>query len=93
MDTSAVMTQPLAVAMHAARAAGRAGRSCAVIGPAASALFIVAAAPRSAPPTHRVDVADDRLATAAGPGATDRERGRAMPSAGPAATGSGRTCW
>jgi len=71
-DTSAVMAQPLAVAMHAARR-GRVGpgRSCAVIGTGGIGAFIVAAAAAlGASPLVAIDVADDRLATAAALGAT-----------------------
>ncbi|MGH3067999.1 MAG: zinc-dependent alcohol dehydrogenase [Streptosporangiaceae bacterium] len=71
-DASAVMAQPLAVAMHAARR-GRVGpgRSCAVIGTGGIGAFIVAAAAAlGASPLIAIDIADGRLATAADLGAT-----------------------
>ena len=71
-DASAVMAQPLAVAMHAARR-GRVGpgRSCAVIGTGGIGAFIVAAAAAlGASPLIAVNIADGRLATAAALGAT-----------------------
>ncbi len=70
-DTGAAMAQPLAVALHAARR-GRAGpgRSCVVIGAGGIGAFIVAAAAAlGAAPVIAIDVADDRLATAATLGA------------------------
>ena len=80
VDTAAAMAQPLAVALHAARR-GHAGpgRSCVVIGAGGIGAFIVAAAAGlGADPVIAVDVADDRLETAAALGAavtvnTDRE--------------------
>jgi (R,R)-butanediol dehydrogenase / meso-butanediol dehydrogenase / diacetyl reductase len=71
-DTGAVMAQPLAVALHAARR-GRVGpgRSCVVIGAGGIGAFIVAAAAAlGADPLIAVDVADGRLETAAVLGAT-----------------------
>src|SRR5581483_6069167 len=70
-DTGAAMAQPLAVALHAARR-GRVGpgRSCVVIGAGGIGAFIVAAAAAlGADPLIAIDVADDRLATAATLGA------------------------
>jgi threonine dehydrogenase-like Zn-dependent dehydrogenase len=77
------MAQPLAVALHAARR-GRvgAGRSCVVIGAGGIGAFIVAAASSlGAAPLIAVDIADDRLETAATLGAThlvNAERGDAV---------------
>jgi (R,R)-butanediol dehydrogenase/meso-butanediol dehydrogenase/diacetyl reductase len=71
-DVGAAMAQPLAVALHAARR-GRvgAGRSCVVIGAGGIGAFIVAAAAAlGARPLVAVDVAADRLETAAALGAT-----------------------
>ena len=71
-DIGAVMAQPLAVALHAARR-GRvgSGRSCAVIGAGGIGAFIVAAAAAlGASPLIAIDVADGRLSTAATLGAT-----------------------
>ena len=91
-DASAVMAQPLAVAMHAARR-GRVGpgRSCAVIGTGGIGAFIVAAAAAlGASPLIAVDIADGRLATAAALGATatvNAEPGRCRRRAVRAATG------
>lgn len=71
-DIAAAMAQPLAVALHAARR-GKVGpgRSCVVIGAGGIGAFIVAAAAAlGAGPLIAVDIADGRLATAAGLGAT-----------------------
>jgi len=71
-DVGAAMAQPLAVALHAARR-GRVGpgRSCVVIGAGGIGAFIVAAAAAlGARPLVAVDVAADRLKTAAALGAT-----------------------
>ncbi len=71
-DIGAAMAQPLAVALHAARR-GRVGtgRSCVVIGAGGIGAFIVAAAAAlGARPLVAVDVAADRLETAAALGAT-----------------------
>lgn len=71
-DVGAAMAQPLAVALHAARR-GRVGpgRSCVVIGAGGIGAFIVAAAAAlGAGPLVAVDVAADRLETAAALGAT-----------------------
>jgi (R,R)-butanediol dehydrogenase / meso-butanediol dehydrogenase / diacetyl reductase len=71
-DIGAVMAQPLAVALHAARR-GRvgSGRSCVVIGVGGIGAFIVAAAAAlGAAPLIAIDVADGRLSTAATLGAT-----------------------
>lgn len=71
-DVGAAMAQPLAVALHAARR-GRVGpgRSCVVIGAGGIGAFIVAAAAAlGARPLVAVDVAADRLETAAALGAT-----------------------
>jgi threonine dehydrogenase-like Zn-dependent dehydrogenase len=70
-DVGAAMAQPLAVALHAARR-GRAGpgRTCVVIGAGGIGAFIVAAAASlGASPVIAIDVADDRLVTAAALGA------------------------
>jgi threonine dehydrogenase-like Zn-dependent dehydrogenase len=66
-DAAAAMAQPLAVALHAVRR-GHAGpgRSCAVIGAGGIGAFIIAAAAGlGAGPVIAIDVADDRLETAA----------------------------
>jgi len=71
-DTGAAMAQPLAVALHAARR-GRVGpgRGCVVIGAGGIGAFIVAAAAAlGAAPLIAIDVADERLSTAARLGAT-----------------------
>jgi (R,R)-butanediol dehydrogenase / meso-butanediol dehydrogenase / diacetyl reductase len=71
-ETAAAMAQPLAVALHATRR-GRvaAGRSCAVLGAGGIGAFVVAAAAaQGADPLIAVDVAEERLATAAALGAT-----------------------
>jgi len=84
-DTSAAMAQPLAVALHAARR-GRAdaGRSCVVIGAGGIGAFIVAAAAAlGARPLVAVDVAANRLETAAALGATHT----VLADSGPTGTG------
>lgn len=73
-DDAAAMAQPLAVALHAVRRSGlTAGESCAVVGVGGIGAFIVAgAAARGAAPLVAVDVAQDRLETAARLGAHQR---------------------
>jgi (R,R)-butanediol dehydrogenase/meso-butanediol dehydrogenase/diacetyl reductase len=70
-DVAAVLAQPLAVALHAARRGGAGpGRSCAVIGAGGIGAFIVAAAVGlGSGPVIAIDVADSRLKSAAALGA------------------------
>ena len=84
-DTGAAMAQPLAVALHAARR-GKVGpgRACVVIGAGGIGAFIVAAAAAlGARPLVAVDVAANRLETAAALGATHT----VLAGSGPTGTG------
>jgi threonine dehydrogenase-like Zn-dependent dehydrogenase len=71
-DDGAAIAQPLAVALHAVRRSGVGSNdTCVVLGVGGIGAFVVAAAAaRGASPLIAVDVDDDRLATAAGLGAT-----------------------
>jgi (R,R)-butanediol dehydrogenase/meso-butanediol dehydrogenase/diacetyl reductase len=90
-DDAAATAQPLAVALHAVRRSGVAGRdSCAVIGVGGIGAFIVAAAAsRGASPLIALDVDPGRLATAARLGAdvVIDVRGQSLDRAIRAATG------
>jgi threonine dehydrogenase-like Zn-dependent dehydrogenase len=84
-DVGAAMAQPLAVALHAARR-GKVGpgRACVVIGAGGIGAFIVAAAAAlGARPLVAVDVAANRLETAAALGATHT----VLADSGPTGTG------
>jgi threonine dehydrogenase-like Zn-dependent dehydrogenase len=90
-DDAAAIAQPLAVALHAVRRSGVGSNdTCIVLGVGGiGALVVAAAAARGASPLIAMDVDDERLATAAGLGATNvvNVRDGDLVEAGMAATG------